>query len=89
MTTMVNKVEQGLTLEVTPRRASRELYARFLLTRAEVDDSDAEIFLNTKQSVLENFSPLELIYTGRYERAIEAVEAFTEDLVMIPEDFLI
>lgn len=69
-------------LEVTPRRQARENYARFLLKRAGVDEQDMEAFLNTKQAVLDDKTPLEMIYTGRYERAIEAVEVFTEDLTL-------
>jgi hypothetical protein len=65
----------------TPRREAREKYARFLLKRAGIDDDNAETFMTTKQEVLYDESPISLIYTGRYERAIEAVETFTEDLV--------
>jgi hypothetical protein len=79
-----NEQRMEINLQETPRRKSRELYSRFLLRRANVDDTDAEIFLTTGQPGLEGLSPLEAIYTGNYEAAIAAVEAFTEDL--IPED---
>ncbi len=69
-----------LQLERTPRRETREAYARFLLRRADVDDLTAEEFLNEKQAALFGHSPIELIYTGRYELAISAVEDFTESL---------
>lgn len=72
----------ALTLEKTPRREAREGYARFLLARADVEDLEAEKFLTDKQAELYGYSPLELIYTGRYEQAIEAVEAFTESLTL-------
>lgn len=65
---------------VTPRRKAREDYSRFLLNRAGVDPETAETFLNTRQQVLFDESPLSLIYTGRYEQGVAAVETFTEDL---------
>jgi hypothetical protein len=76
-------------IQKTARREAREGYARFLLSRAGLEAEDIEAFMNTKQAILENQSPLEAIYTGDYERAIAAVETFTEDLTYedIEDDF--
>ena len=70
------------TLEMTrtERRESREGYARFLLARAGLEPSDVEDFLNTRQAAFDGLSPLEMIYTGEYDRAVKAVESFADDL---------
>jgi hypothetical protein len=62
----------------TARREAREGYARFLLKIAGFEDSDIEVFLNEKQAVLEDRSPLEMIYSGDYDRAVAAVETLVD-----------
>lgn len=74
------------TLQKTSRREAREGYARFLLGRIGLTEEDVDVFMDSKQAVLDNMSPLELIYSGEYERAISAVETFTEDL-QVEENF--
>lgn len=74
--------EQTLEIEVqrTPRREARDKFARYLLLKVGLEELDIEVFLNTKQAVLENKSPLELIYTGDYERGMEAVYTLVDSL---------
>lgn len=67
-------------LEKTPRRESRESFARYLLANVGLEAEDIDEFLSTKQVVLENKSPLELIYSGEYERAMNAVYALADCL---------
>lgn len=62
----------------TTRREAREGYSRFLLKRSGFEDSDIEVFLNEKQAVLEDRSPLEMIYTGDFKRAVAAVETLID-----------
>jgi hypothetical protein len=64
----------------TDRREARERYARFVMRAAAFEDTDIEDFLNTKQAVLENRSPLDMIYTGDFERAIAAVDLLLDGL---------
>lgn len=62
----------------TTRREAREGYARFILVKAGFEDSDIEVFLNEKQAVLEDRSPLDMIYTGDFQRAVAAVESLVD-----------
>jgi len=81
---MTTQIKDELQLEMTPRRAAREMYCRFLLSKVGMDDNDIDEFMATKQPRLWDHSPLEYIYTGRYEQAVDAVEDFVDGLS--PED---
>lgn len=77
---MISADEVDVTLQKTPRRAAREGYCRFLLDRANYTDDEIDEFLLAKQEQLFGCSPYELIYTGRYDMAVTAVEALVESL---------
>lgn len=62
----------------TARREAREGYCRFLLGKHGFETSDIEVFLNEKQAVLEDRSPLEMIYMGDYSAAVQAVETLVD-----------
>lgn len=72
-------------LQRTPPREAREGYCRYLLTRAGYDEAESTDFLNSKQSVLFNCSPMELLYTGRADMAISATEILVESLPLEEE----
>lgn len=67
-------------LAKTSRRESREVYSRFLLGKAGLEEIDIEDYLTTKMAALENKSLLDLIYSGDYARAVDVVERFIDDL---------
>lgn len=67
-------------LQKTTRREAREGYVRFLLSRDGIEAEDIEEYLTTKQAELEDRSIIEMIYSGDYDRAVQAVETFLEEL---------
>lgn len=77
---ILEKEETKIEGQKTPRREARDKFARFLLDKAGFEQEDIEVFLNTKQAVLENKSPLELIYSGDTQRGLEAVYAIVDSV---------
>lgn len=67
-------------IKKTPRREAREKFAYYLLREAGLEDSDILAFLTTKQAKLEDNSPLDLIYSGEYERGMVAVYVLLDGL---------
>lgn len=65
----------------TDRREARERFAYFLLERHGFIASDSQTFMETRQAVLEDRSPHELIYTGEHERGMAAVYTLLDGLV--------
>lgn len=64
----------------TERREAREHYSRYILFAAGLEVEDIDVFMNERQAILENRSPLEMIYSGDYKRGVAAVELFIDGL---------
>jgi hypothetical protein len=64
----------------TDRREAREKFAIFLMEKEGYSEADIRTFLDTKQAVLEDRSPTELIYGGELDRGMRAVYTLLDGL---------
>ena len=77
---MISADEMPVRIQVTPRREAREGYCRYLLLRAGFDEEQSTAILGKQTKELYGCSPIELIYSGRYDMAVEAIEYFVDNL---------
>jgi hypothetical protein len=65
----------------TSRREARETYCRYLMFRAGLDAADIDAFMEEPAERFEGRTPLEMIYTGEYTRAVAVIEELVDDFL--------